>query len=671
METALTGFFGAYFGFALSPSSYGYALRDYFGVTDTRTWFGTGHPERWDEWAVQTPYIQALVRSGFSDRNDTSFYRESFQNLISLPLRDWGLVLRPLHLGYLFLSPPWAFSLYWTLVAWLALVGWIVLLRRFGFRYEVAVACSVAIFFAPFTQAWGTSIGPILALSPWVVFALTSRVRLPILMPLVAWLVASWIVSSAYLPGLVLAGSVVVALLLAFVVRRTDLARLSLLGLAALAGVAVAVGYLAPVLRALSSTIYPGHRVSAGGHLPVPQWFSQFVPFGMTHGWSSNLPGIMPEKLTMGSWLPLVALGLIDYRALRGVLTRGRIGTLRPVAVLAVAFGMLTGWQLTRVLHPIGAVLMWNRAPEARSLMASGILLIVGAGWVLSRLPLRVTPTRTVTLVAVMLAMSLAAALATGHRVPLWMRLRDDAATTTAFALLVLMVAVVRTVMPLLRRSTRQPVTPAWRTAGESMAEQPASPVVLARVAAADGSAGGPGRTGRHHRATGGGRIRRTRAPDGTVRNGAGDGPGRPAAGWAGAVALAAVLPAAYLWLGYNPVQDSRAIFAPVRTPVTRALDQAAAARPDRAVAGDFPGATLNGLGYRSVVHVLVLPQPDTFARLFPNLDAAERDRLFNRYVEIYLTNAGTPELRGEAVVLLPRRDVARFATFVQPPVRR
>ncbi len=651
-ETVLTALAGIYFGFALSPSSYAYPLKIFFGVRDTRTWFGEARVERWDEWAVQTPYIQAVVRTGYGTRNTTSFYGETFHNLLSLPARDWGLAFRPLQWGYLVLPPAWGFSLYWTLAAWLFLVGWIVLLRRFGLRYWVAVACALAMFLNPYTQAWWTALGPLLAFLPAFCYAFVVRMPLRWLVPLLAWWTASWTVSAAYLPGLIIGGFLAASLVLAFALRRDTLARTGLLAAGAVLGLGVGVVYLAPVLGALGDTVYPGHRVAPGGHVPFAQWLSQLVPFGVTHGWTTTLPAIMPEAVAMGSWLPVAALCLIDYRALRrhraGAGTEP-VGTLRPLLVTGAAFVLLTCWQLVPRLHVLGALLLWNRGPESRTLLASGVLLIVAAGWSLSRLPLRVTAPRIGAVLAAMLAASLLATIAVPAGTALWTRVRDDLSTALeSVALLALaagLVLAVRAATP--GRGRRAGADRSARVTGTG--------AVTETGAAGAASVTGTGSAGTGSAGTGAART-------GAARTGAG------AAGVAGLVAMATVLPAAYLWLGYNPVQDSRVIFAPVRTPVTRALDKAAAGRSDHAVAGDFPGATLNGLGYRSVVHVLVLPQPATFARLFPDLDPAERNRLFNRYAEIYLTDKATPQLSGDGVVLLPRAAVRRFATFMPPP---
>jgi hypothetical protein len=113
-----------------------------------------------------------------------------------------------------------------------------------------------------------------------------------------------------------------------------------------------------------------------------------------------------------------------------------------------------------------------------------------------------------------------------------------------------------------------------------------------------------------------------------------------------GVVVLAVVLPSAGVWATYNPVQDAKVIFQPIDTPITQSLDAAEASRSDGVIAANFPGSTLNGQGYRSVVHALPLPQLDKFRQVFPELSESELNYLFNRYSEQYLTEEQRPRGR-------------------------
>ena len=586
---------------ALSPSSYALALAEVGAHPAGSPYLGTPRMERWDEWAVSTPLVQAVVRAGFGAVDPTSFYGESFRNLVSLPVMDWGYAFRPLHWGYAVLPPAWGFSFFWAAAAAATVVGWHRLLVRCGVRYPIAAAASIALFFSPFVQSWWTGLAPLLALFPWILLCVGGRGPVGPRAVLLAYLCASWVVSSAYLPGLVLLAFLGLVLVGAFLLDRSTRRTLPVLAGSAVVGGAVGVAYLWPVLRTLARTVYPGDRVVPGGALPAVQWLAQFVPLATTHGFGALLPGYLPETVAIGSFLPLLAIATTDLARVRRECSPR---DLRPLVVLAAAFVVVSAWQVLAVAGPVGTLFGWDRAPEQRSLLVSGPLLLVGAAWALSRLPQRIDPRRV-------LVLGLLVAGATGLG-----------------ALLL-----------------SAPGGPTLRTASRDGLL--VGLVSVAVVAAGAGLASVP--------------ALRRRCGTGLV---------------GGLVALAAVVPVAAMWATYNPVQDSRAVFRPVDTPRTRGLDAAAARRPDGAVAEPFPGAVLHGLGYRSPLTALPLPQVATFRALYPELDDAAVNHLFNRYVELGISDRPEPVLVGDGVVLLPadvleRADRARAAgTLPYPPPR-
>jgi hypothetical protein len=128
----------------------------------------------------------------------------------------------------------------------------------------------------------------------------------------------------------------------------------------------------------------------------------------------------------------------------------------------------------------------------------------------------------------------------------------------------------------------------------------------------------------------------------------------------AGLVALSTVV---WGWALFNPVQSTRVMFRKPNTEVTRSLDRLAASRADRAIAVEgYSGAVLNGVGYRSVTHVITVPNPALFRRWFPFMPERRFNRLFNRYLRIGLTDARQPQLVRADEVLLPKQRMSRFA---------
>lgn len=109
----------------------------------------------------------------------------------------------------------------------------------------------------------------------------------------------------------------------------------------------------------------------------------------------------------------------------------------------------------------------------------------------------------------------------------------------------------------------------------------------------------------------------------------------------------------------FNPVLSAREIFVSRYTPITRGLEKMQ--REDSRgwlVAPGFPGAVLNGLGFRSIQHVLLSPHLRFFREYFPDMPDAEFNDVFNRYAHVRLGTAAQPYNPQPDMLILP---LARF----------
>jgi hypothetical protein len=94
----------------------------------------------------------------------------------------------------------------------------------------------------------------------------------------------------------------------------------------------------------------------------------------------------------------------------------------------------------------------------------------------------------------------------------------------------------------------------------------------------------------------------------------------------------------------FNPLQPAAPIFDVPETHVVSAIRRDEATTPGHFVLDtNFPGATLNGMGFRSVAHLLGLPTLGVFRKYFPTMDAGRFDFIFNRWAYIQLTNDPLP----------------------------
>jgi hypothetical protein len=118
-----------------------------------------------------------------------------------------------------------------------------------------------------------------------------------------------------------------------------------------------------------------------------------------------------------------------------------------------------------------------------------------------------------------------------------------------------------------------------------------------------------------------------------------------------------------YAFGRFNPLQPAGPIFDVPETDVLHNVRaKAAGSLGGVLIEGRWEGATLNGLGFRSVAHVLMRPQLALFRSYFPAMDAERFNQIFNRYAHIQLREIGRPES--------PQADVIQVPVEVFMPVR-
>jgi hypothetical protein len=128
-----------YVSLGLTPSSYGEVLNQ-IGAAEQGPILGVPRFIRMDEWELITPLFQAAVRNGFSEVNETSFYREDLRTVFPVPLRNWSLLFRPQLWVFFLTGAPTAFSIYFAFLIYATLTGYTLLFRELGADGWLAVA---------------------------------------------------------------------------------------------------------------------------------------------------------------------------------------------------------------------------------------------------------------------------------------------------------------------------------------------------------------------------------------------------------------------------------------------------------------------------------------------------------------------------------------------------
>ena len=153
-----------------SPSSYAWVLKNSFKFENEKTGLILGVPRdiRSDEFAHFTPWTQSVVNNGFKRFNELSVYKEDFRSVFPMPIFDWSMPFKPAMWGYIFLSPPHAYSFYWYLSAASFLLGWAWFLKSIKFSTFSSILISLLYFFPGFVQFWWTNNAGVFAYFPLV-----------------------------------------------------------------------------------------------------------------------------------------------------------------------------------------------------------------------------------------------------------------------------------------------------------------------------------------------------------------------------------------------------------------------------------------------------------------------------------------------------------------------
>ena len=557
-----------YFGFGWTPSSYGVIL-DQIQAPDAGPVLGTPRSIRADEWALDTPLFQAVVRNHFRRVNETSFYREDLRNFHALPLADWSLIFKPQMWAFFVLPPAAAFSLYWAFLMCGFLAGYFLLFRRLELPSWLAALSAVLLYFTGFVQFWWTTFAPLLAGFPWILLlilqpAITWKKAL-----LCAWAFPAFVLAHSYPTLLITLAWGALIVILAFrpsaLCSRANLVALSIGFFAALSVVYL---YYADVIPVMLNTIHPGHRVSPSGGTPLLVVLSQVFPF-LTFNLADYQPLTPPnicEIAAAGSFLPLLTLCLARYRSLKG----------KTLLILAAAFTVFTVYEVAHLPSWFGRLLLWNTGAANRWLFTSGLLLIllslaIWKNQLVSLHPLRI------------ILFAFAGPVASTLLKLAWLIHRGsspDAACAACLADFVICALAIALCIALCYVPIRL-----------------RAPILLTAVA----------------------------------------------------------LMNVFAFGGFNPLQPAQPIFQVPETKVVQELRTTAAASPGVLLVDPrFLGATLNGMGFRSVGHVLLAPKLEFFRPYFPAMDPDRFNWIFNRYAYIRVTQDPLPALPADIFIDLP-----------------
>jgi hypothetical protein len=210
----------------------------------------------------------------------------------------------------------------------------------------------------------------------------------------VAWVTVAWALASLYPPIEVTCAFLAGVVLLAW--RRDALAPRRLLPFAAgvALGGAIAFAYYRETFAAMATTVYPGLRRAGGGGVPFEQWLSHFVPSYVIRGDQGLVNENVCEAATVGSFLPLLLVCFVDWRALARRLraSGAEARALRiELGFLAMGAVLTSVWLLAPVPSVLGMPLLWHLVPAKRMWFAAGVAIVLLALGVARHADLRLT----------------------------------------------------------------------------------------------------------------------------------------------------------------------------------------------------------------------------------------------------------------------------------------
>ncbi|WP_051488205.1 DUF7657 domain-containing protein [Salinivibrio socompensis] len=312
------------------------------------------------------------------------------------------------------LEPARAFALHHGLIIVSFLLGWKHLFKRLITDLNVdkahvswyAAAASVLLFCTGFSQFWWTTLGPLLAISPWLLLLIVRWQHSILHYVLLFYVACVWLLSHTYPPIIISMAYFGVMLLFVHQWRWWQEPKWQIVCsvLACLTGVAVVIFYFHDVISVMVNTIYPGQRVSQGGQTSGLLWLSSLLPF-IAHSRYNDLLNLnICEVATAGSLLPIIVASLVKPNP-SAVGRRAMIGA----TVLAI---FCTLWMITPVPPVIAKLLLLDKVPSNRLVFLLGLILNYVALVVLIEGQVLFTRTRIVALVTlVAISMFLSSAL--------------------------------------------------------------------------------------------------------------------------------------------------------------------------------------------------------------------------------------------------------------------
>ncbi len=295
--------------FEFYQSHYIAALR-LLGDQHTQVLLGQAQELRGDEWSTYLPLLKQAYLEGFPRQSSLAPYFEGFEWFISIPKLDISLLFLPNHLVYWVLPGGMALSFQGLYYNTLLICSLIWLLRNLRVEPRLAICAAFMLVFSQFYQVWWTSNFPALA-AAFLPFAIaTSRLSSIPKTLLLAWSIAHVLFGQIYPPFYIPLAAALLPLMFAIRIDLLHWRHLLVFLLAAVIGLGCYTLLKWDYILAMTSTAYPGGRVSTGGDSVLFALGGLFFPTLPLSLFTDIGEGVY-EYSVAGTILPLLTLGVV------------------------------------------------------------------------------------------------------------------------------------------------------------------------------------------------------------------------------------------------------------------------------------------------------------------------------------------------------------------------
>jgi hypothetical protein len=351
---------------------------------------------RSDEWEINTPLTVSQAKNNFPRINKDIGNGQDMSVVLDVPYKEWSTVFRPQNLIFFVLPLAYAFAFKWWLIGVILILScYILSLTLLPRRYLLASLISLSLFFSPLIQWWYQST-TILSLAYGLLLAAVGFTLLSpkisktrsILLSVVFGYALTCMALILYVPYLIPIAIVVIAFLAGRLINllqtkeqaKTILKRLLYIAVPTVVSMLIVVAFLetrTSAIRAISDSVYPGHRVEQSGHYSFKQLVGGYYNIQLQ---SDTRALHLPPSLNQSEASNFILIFPFLIPALLWVMLRKRkskrIIDWQTILLLLVVIGFLV-----RLFVPFSEFLFnfiqFNRIPQDRLLMAFGVLNVI------------------------------------------------------------------------------------------------------------------------------------------------------------------------------------------------------------------------------------------------------------------------------------------------------